>query len=493
MKEKAEEVKKLFNFVILIFFIILALYVQIAASEEVIKYITLPPCPPSVTGRLDYTEIDKKGNKLEIWCNGAYQMNFSKADGSGGYVGKCPFPWGQNGVAKKVNATLVDGKPAEPVEEILMTFWGSFDAPAPGPGVEGNNRSDRIWLYDVKNNTYIRQNTRHNGTWVRNVTTGNLTYNVTDVKPDGPSAEPSTPPRTPDLLTVAGDPPPSEYVEHLAIAPEFEFITPVPVTTIDAYGRTLTNVYKLPLGSDNVVIEKVEAIENQTFTFDINMPGEAANLVNYSLVSGPLGMDIDNTTGLISWTPDTFQVGQHPVAIKIEYPDLTPHVDEFILKVIPTGTIETPTPTPTITPTVTPTPTVTETPTSPVLQYIVISPSPTVTLTVGQTQQFNSTALDQNNNPMAGVNIFWTVSNISVGTITTINAITDAAGNSSSTFDALSPGITMVNATNGSVSGTIDIIVIAAGPRGDLNSNNVSADAGDLVLMKRASIGEIIL
>jgi len=33
--------------------------------------------------------------------------------------------------------------------------------------------------------------------------------------------------------------------------------------------------------------------------------------------------------------------------------------------------------------------------------------------------------------------------------------------------------------------------VIVCGPRGDLNCNGISADAGDLVLMKRASLREI--
>jgi len=62
---------------------------------DILKMLTpLPDCPPDVTGRLDHgPEIDNKGNKLEIWCEGGqYLMKFIKADGSGGYVGKCPFP-----------------------------------------------------------------------------------------------------------------------------------------------------------------------------------------------------------------------------------------------------------------------------------------------------------------------------------------------------------------------------------------------------------------
>ncbi len=36
------------------------------------------------------------------------------------------------------------------------------------------------------------------------------------------------------------------------------------------------------------------------------------------------------------------------------------------------------------------------------------------------------------------------------------------------------------------------IKISSSGIKGDLNSNGISADAGDLVLMKRASIGEIV-
>ncbi|KPQ44750.1 MAG: hypothetical protein MPEBLZ_00671, partial [Candidatus Methanoperedens nitroreducens] len=47
---------------------------------------------------------------------------------------------------------------------------------------------------------------------------------------------------------------------------------------------------------------------------------------------------------------------------------------------------------------------------SPVLKYIVVSPSPSTTLTVGQKQNITSRAYDQDNKPMAGVDISWTVS-----------------------------------------------------------------------------------
>lgn len=331
--------KKLFILISVI--VILVMYFQVAMSEEIIKGIgPLPPCSSGVTGRLDYTETDKKGNRLEIWCNGSYQsssyqMSFYKADGSGGYVGRCPFPWGYNVIFKKVNGTRAGDNIT--VEEMLMTYWISFDAPNPALGIEGKNRQDRMWVYDVKNNSYIRQDTLHNGTWVKNAITGEWEYKFTDVKKDGAPTEPGKPPSSPGLLIVAGDPPSNTYVTHAVVTPEFEFITPVPVTTFDELGRIETFVYKLPFGADKVVVEKISAVEGKPFTFDINMPGEDAMLITYSLIRAPSGMNIDPVTGIMAWTPDTSQIGRHNVAVKTAYTGLTPEVDEFILEADPSG------------------------------------------------------------------------------------------------------------------------------------------------------------
>ena len=102
---------------------------------------------------------------------------------------------------------------------------------------------------------------------------------------------------------------------------------------------------------------------------------------------------------------------------------------------------------------------------SPVLNYIVVSPSPSTTLTVGQTQNITSRAYDQYNKPMAGVDISWTVSNIGVGNVIPVKATTDVTGGVTSTFTALTKGIAIVNARNASVvSNNIALIVNAIVP-----------------------------
>ncbi len=95
----------------------------------------------------------------------------------------------------------------------------------------------------------------------------------------------------------------------------------------------------------------------------------------------------------------------------------------------------------------------------PVLTKITVSSS-IATLNVNGTQLFNATALDQNNTPMAGINISWTVSNSTVGNVSTLNAVTGTAGNVTTTFTAEAVGNATVNATNGSTTGSSNVIVV---------------------------------
>ncbi len=94
---------------------------------------------------------------------------------------------------------------------------------------------------------------------------------------------------------------------------------------------------------------------------------------------------------------------------------------------------------------------------------IIVSPS-TPSLTIGGNQQFNATVLDQNNQPIPGINISWTTSNSTVVSVTPLFAITGIDGNASATFDALAAGTTMVTASNGSVNGNV-IVTVTGEPK----------------------------
>ncbi|VVB86603.1 Cupredoxin-like domain protein [uncultured archaeon] len=99
---------------------------------------------------------------------------------------------------------------------------------------------------------------------------------------------------------------------------------------------------------------------------------------------------------------------------------------------------------------------------APVLTTITISPS-AAALTVNGTQMFNATAENQNGAPMAGINITWTSSNMTVGNIAPLNAITGADGNSSAMFTANALGAATVNAINSTVMGSATVAVRAIG------------------------------
>ncbi len=105
---------------------------------------------------------------------------------------------------------------------------------------------------------------------------------------------------------------------------------------------------------------------------------------------------------------------------------------------------------------------ITPTPT-PTLTTIMLLPSSAM-LNIGETQTFNATALDQNNNPMPSIEITFTSSNTTVGTVSPSSALTGSDGNASVTFTAVEAGDATVNATNASLTGSAMITVVAPTP-----------------------------
>jgi parallel beta-helix repeat protein len=93
------------------------------------------------------------------------------------------------------------------------------------------------------------------------------------------------------------------------------------------------------------------------------------------------------------------------------------------------------------------------------LSKIVISGLPITTLTIGESHLLTATALDQNDNPVEGINVSWRVSHSSIGNVGSPNVITNVTGGATSTFTALVAGTTLVNASNGSITGTAFVTV----------------------------------
>ncbi|MFZ3167073.1 MAG: PQQ-dependent sugar dehydrogenase, partial [Candidatus Methanoperedens sp.] len=107
------------------------------------------------------------------------------------------------------------------------------------------------------------------------------------------------------------------------------------------------------------------------------------------------------------------------------------------------------------------------------LRAITVSP-PTAIVSVGNNQVFNAKTLDQNGAPIAGVNITFTSGNTTVGTVSPETAVTGANGIATATFTAVAAGTTLVNATNGSVTGNATVTVTTVKPPQNLTTITVS-------------------
>ncbi|HJH26016.1 MAG TPA: hypothetical protein C5S37_04400 [Methanophagales archaeon] len=96
----------------------------------------------------------------------------------------------------------------------------------------------------------------------------------------------------------------------------------------------------------------------------------------------------------------------------------------------------------------------------PEVTEITVSPSEK-TLHIDDTQQFTATVKDQNDNPMAGIDITWTSSNTTVGTVSPASATTGSDGNATTTFTASALGTSTVTAENvtTTVNGTASVNV----------------------------------
>ncbi|CAG0955150.1 Alpha-agarase [Methanosarcinales archaeon] len=103
---------------------------------------------------------------------------------------------------------------------------------------------------------------------------------------------------------------------------------------------------------------------------------------------------------------------------------------------------------------------------TPSIGSIVISGSPTTTLTVGDVHPFTATVRDENKNLMDGVELTWTVSDSSVGKLDPTKTIT-VTGIATSTFTAQVAGTAIINAFNGLVSGNVEVHVKELDTDGD--------------------------
>jgi len=98
----------------------------------------------------------------------------------------------------------------------------------------------------------------------------------------------------------------------------------VNITVVDDDGGVNYTILNITVENTNdqptiETISQQSAIEDEEFTLQVNADDvDVADVLTYSLTSYPSGMNIDDTTGLISWTPTNDDVGTHTITVKVE-------------------------------------------------------------------------------------------------------------------------------------------------------------------------------
>ena len=84
-------------------------------------------------------------------------------------------------------------------------------------------------------------------------------------------------------------------------------------------GDIPTNGYNINVGNFAPVINSVPktyAFTEGEYEYDVYAYDPDGDTITYSLLEGPSGMNIDQTTGLITWMPDSTQVGNYIIRVE---------------------------------------------------------------------------------------------------------------------------------------------------------------------------------
>ena len=76
-----------------------------------------------------------------------------------------------------------------------------------------------------------------------------------------------------------------------------------------------------PYGNEAPVIDSKPPLSvkvEQQYSYDVNAKDYEEDELEYTLLSYPKGMSIDNLTGVINWIPSKEQVGNHEIIINVE-------------------------------------------------------------------------------------------------------------------------------------------------------------------------------
>ncbi len=336
------------------------------------------PIPPGTTcasagpdRQVSIPEKFSDGSKIEVWCDGAPNAGFvlKYFDKNGKLVAKtgaCMFNPAQNTITKVIDGPFLINNDAGIIVTIGGTLnsteWNNYNTtgltpPKPtslpaGPYVSGSfppkdtlvstsgwqERNDWEFRADYTANKVVVSKTTHQGKidWVTNDTKGNIDtdHKTKDLKKIENKTKTFSDTLTTGLTSgFAFLDLPDNGSSQCSFDPDDIFRTTTPVMgTLGGEEATFSVV----LDQNHILkVNKLEAIANQEFSFDIDVPGEEANVVSYVLDSAPKGMSI-NKDGIIKWIPTFEEIGTNSmITIKSQYMDAESQTNAFNITVKP--------------------------------------------------------------------------------------------------------------------------------------------------------------
>lgn len=96
----------------------------------------------------------------------------------------------------------------------------------------------------------------------------------------------------------------------------------ITITAVDLAGNAGSTAVNITLALNQppaiISIPVTTATENSPYSYDVDATDpDAGDVLTYSLVVSPIGMSIDEVSGLIQWLPITADVGSHNVTVSI--------------------------------------------------------------------------------------------------------------------------------------------------------------------------------
>ena len=100
---------------------------------------------------------------------------------------------------------------------------------------------------------------------------------------------------------------------QLSGSPTISFHNP----TRGQFDYDLVFLGKLNEAPEITTVPRIEAIAGKTYRYDLDARDADSDVLAYSLTNAPAGMQINATTGLITWTTTSANIGQHDVTVKV--------------------------------------------------------------------------------------------------------------------------------------------------------------------------------